>query len=702
VRIIECKYSFSTVLTNLQSIKFKKFSLHECNALSILLHAIAINVLDQTMLFILTFLSLTSSTVWGVCPRPPFAGDPTSAMYPAQMLKRAARRPTLPSDADVYSSVNVMRIQRVLPESKFKSIFPRANEGRGPGVGNGPYTYFNFLKAASMWPSFCNEAARGGTDLDALCLKELASMFAHFSQEVGEHDAYSQYPMWQQGLYYYNELGCSNDPSVAGCEYRGGTCDASTWMGQIWQCPAGVKYFGRGAKQLSYNFNYGPFSYALFGDVNVLLKNPALVTSNDATNGWLALASAFWFYMTPQSPKPSMHDVVTGFWTPSTGDIAGKRVPGFGVLIMIINGGIECGGQTEIQQAANRIDFYKNFLTALGLPQDDPTTLGCAKMQQFDSSSSAFTPSYWEQSWSTQSCGVSCQLVSYQTGFSIFDDPLAPDIPYNKCIQYYFSGSTTASPQPGSSTSTTSRGAGTSCSTCGTCVSVPGNSQAATDAQCAPCGSGTLQTWWPCNVDGLCQCATETSSSTSTTKAPTTTTKVTTMTVASSTTPSPSTSKPSTSTSLSTTTKATTLSATTLTTQPASTSSTRFSSPCATCATCVSVPGNIQAATDAQCSPCGSGTLQSWWPCNVSGLCQCATSGSTTFAPQTSTTRVSSSSATQSPSVNPCAQCVSCEAIPGNSAGAIDDHCVPCGSQTLQTWWPCNQSGICRCKSSTR
>ena len=77
-------------------------------------------------------------------------------------------------------------------------------------------------------------------------------MFAHFSQEVGEHNAYSEYPMWRHGLYYFYELDCNNDPASTGCQHRGGTCEASTWMGQIWQCPAGIKYFGRGAKQLSF------------------------------------------------------------------------------------------------------------------------------------------------------------------------------------------------------------------------------------------------------------------------------------------------------------------------------------------------------------------------------------------------------------------------------------------------------------------
>jgi len=46
---------------------------------------------------------------------------------------------------------------------------------------------------------------------------------------------------------------------------------------------------------LTWNYNYGPFSKVMFGDVTVLLDAPERV----AEEGWLALAAAIWFYMTP-------------------------------------------------------------------------------------------------------------------------------------------------------------------------------------------------------------------------------------------------------------------------------------------------------------------------------------------------------------------------------------------------------------------
>lgn len=54
-------------------------------------------------------------------------------------------------------------------------------------------------------------------------------------------------------------------------------------------------YYGRGAFQLSWNYNYGYFSEVIFGDTKTLLNKPERV----ANEGWLAITAALWFYMTP-------------------------------------------------------------------------------------------------------------------------------------------------------------------------------------------------------------------------------------------------------------------------------------------------------------------------------------------------------------------------------------------------------------------
>ncbi|KAK7827944.1 endochitinase, partial [Quercus suber] len=62
-----------------------------------------------------------------------------------------------------------------------------------------------------------------------------------------------------------------------------------------------------------------------------------------ATDPTISFKTAIWFWMTPQANKPSSHDVITGNWRPSSSDTSAGRVPGYGVITNIINGGIECG-----------------------------------------------------------------------------------------------------------------------------------------------------------------------------------------------------------------------------------------------------------------------------------------------------------------------------------------------------------------------
>ena len=46
--------------------------------------------------------------------------------------------------------------------------------------------------------------------------------------------------------------------------------------------------------------------------------------------------------MTPQSPKPSMHDVMRGFFEPNDYDLSQDIYDGFGATTNIVNGGLEC------------------------------------------------------------------------------------------------------------------------------------------------------------------------------------------------------------------------------------------------------------------------------------------------------------------------------------------------------------------------
>ena len=420
-------------------------------------------------------------------------------------------------DLNTYSFANVERVQAIFVERyavleargllyetasdddnkariAWEWLFPMANghikqfpSAYNEDVANGkyPYTYTNYLKAVAKYPAFCgDDAADSLADLDQLCMQAMASMFAHFAQEVGGHlgatnatyrapvndtlidrsgdketgnnddggpmkeftcsgsesggwcgDYAQTIPEWRQALYWVNESGCSE--TGAGCLYR--SCDPGTWQAEAWPCPADTKYFGRGPKQLSYNYNYGPYSYIIYGDVNPLLQNPAKVTE-----GWLAFASAVYFFMQPRPPKPSMFELIYGYWTApevnSATDVDSKEPgPSFGASIMIINGGIECGGSKATAQAANRVKYYTGFMDYFGLDPEMGITynkdgvqthktasMSCMNMLAFEPSHGAAYPSYWEEDWSALG---QCQLVTYETAFSGYLDG-----DYEKCV----------------------------------------------------------------------------------------------------------------------------------------------------------------------------------------------------------------------------------------------------------------------------
>ncbi len=191
------------------------------------------------------------------------------------------------------------------------------------------------------------------------CKKELAAFFAHIAHETrhGENEKYNDGLMFRHesntSLPYVNE----NDayPPVPG-----------------------KKYYGRGPMQLSYNGNYGYASDCIFGDKKILLGNPQLV-ENDPV---IAFKTAIYFWMTPQTYKPSAHDVMIGRWQPNATDKAAGRTPGFGMTIIIVNGPVECGKGENTYSMNDRIGFYKYFLVKLGT-SDPNCACSCGKMRSY-------------------------------------------------------------------------------------------------------------------------------------------------------------------------------------------------------------------------------------------------------------------------------------------------------------------------------
>ncbi|MBC6109803.1 chitinase [Pedobacter fastidiosus] len=189
--------------------------------------------------------------------------------------------------------------------------------------------------------------------------KELAALFAHMAHETrnGVNNKFDD------GLMLITESNKNADYIT---------------QNVVYPATVGKKYFGRGPLQLSYNGNYGFASDCIFGNKKTLLNNPDLVSSNAV----LAFETAIYFWMTPQSLKPSAHDVITGKWIPTSSDAQKNYKSGFGMTINIINGKLECNNGDNNTAMKDRIGFYQYFLKKFNI-NDANCACSCGQMAPF-------------------------------------------------------------------------------------------------------------------------------------------------------------------------------------------------------------------------------------------------------------------------------------------------------------------------------
>lgn len=196
---------------------------------------------------------------------------------------------------------------------------------------------------------------------------ELVAILAHMGSEttgrpVGQPD------QWEYGLYWVHEMNWGPDAV-------GGYVDANH---STYPAVAGQSYHGRGPKQLSYNYNYGQFSDFLYGDKNVLLNDPNIVSTDPV----VSFMSALWFWMTPQGEKPSCHMVMSGEWQPSAEDSTkGRHLSRFGMTTNVINGGVECGSNFSELNNEKRLGHYNFFADLMQVVPEDE--LSCKDIQSY-------------------------------------------------------------------------------------------------------------------------------------------------------------------------------------------------------------------------------------------------------------------------------------------------------------------------------
>ncbi|CAF2127308.1 endochitinase CH25 [Brassica rapa] len=259
-------------------------------------------------------------------------------------------RPTPPGPSGDLSGI--------ISRDQFYKMLKHMNDNACPARGF--FTYDAFITAAKFFPSF------GNTGDLATRKKEIAAFFGQTSHETtgGWTDAPDGANTW--GYCFKDEIGKSNP-----------YCDSNNLE---WPCAPGQFYYGRGPMMLSWNYNYGQCGRDLGLD---LLRRPAIASSDPV----IAFETAIWFWMTPQAPKPSCHDVITDQWQPSAADISAGRLPGYGVITNIINGGLECAGR-NVAQVEDRISFYTRYCGMFGV--DPGSNVDCDKQRPFSEGINVF------------------------------------------------------------------------------------------------------------------------------------------------------------------------------------------------------------------------------------------------------------------------------------------------------------------------
>ena len=310
---------------------------------------------------------------------------------------------------------NVKTVMGVLSETQFNTAFPDAVD---------IYTYNNFLRSVCKYPKFCAEVSShisSTSSLDEVCKLELSTLFAHIAYETDE-------------LQDTHDTSCDvaegADPS-SDCDYFTDSYAASL----LWPPADGQQYYSRGALNLRYNPQYGKFSDIAYdgglNDTQILLDGPGNVT----TDGYLAFTSAMWAYMTPVSPRPSMHEVMTGYFLPSTFDVNPGNITAnsFGTTTNILTNNNECGSNDgESTGAQARADYFNTYTALLGL--DPQSNTGCAEMGNFDDLSASYKPNYfWTKSLNENECQLTPTMTKYQI-YSTRD--------YMRCVCDYWGADT--------------------------------------------------------------------------------------------------------------------------------------------------------------------------------------------------------------------------------------------------------------------
>ena len=235
--------------------------------------------------------------------------------------------------------------------------------------------YNDKRELAAFLANITKETTGGWTDPDP--------SISAADQPTGSHGSW--------GLHWLRELGPGGNASLksSNCYTTGSTSD--------YQPAAGKCYYGRGPIQLSYFYNYGNFSEFLYNNTS-LVSNPDLLEQS----GELAFLSAIWFWMTPQCPKPSCHQVIQEIYDESATTYSSAKMSKKGFLhtVNIINGSVECfAGAWDKAKPVLRSKLYKYYMSLIGFSS---TEISNEDMGEYST--------LCNESWSTMEAYTSCDF----------------------------------------------------------------------------------------------------------------------------------------------------------------------------------------------------------------------------------------------------------------------------------------------------
>ncbi|MCE2027186.1 chitinase [Sessilibacter corallicola] len=243
----------------------------------------------------------------------------------------------------------------VISQDVFKNMFPNRSA---------LYTYDGLIEAVEVF-----ESQLIGSTME-LTLTNILAFLANAAHETTGDGSDSN--TYTRGLYFANEGGeyveelCAHNP------------EDQVWCTGYGLTPDGKQsYYGRGALQISYAFNYEKARDSIPNSDEDIYQNPKAV----AQVPYLGWATALWFWCTASNNKPSCSDVILQKWQPSENDQQKGRVNTtfanrMGVVTNIINGGIEAGNwnpsagevvpiraleSVQNKQAINRQQYYQYF-----------------------------------------------------------------------------------------------------------------------------------------------------------------------------------------------------------------------------------------------------------------------------------------------------------------------------------------------------